>query len=84
MGLFSAIFGLPLAPVRGVVWIADVVRRQVEEETTSPAAMRRDLEAIEEDRRSGRISDDEAARAEDEILHRVTRRRDCDSSGTEE
>ncbi|NKR44560.1 gas vesicle protein G [Rhodococcus hoagii] len=84
MGLFSAIFGLPLAPVRGVVWIGEVVRRQVEEETTSPAAMRRDLEAIEEGRRSGEISEDEAAQAEDEILHRVTRRRDAGASGEEQ
>ncbi|BCN59300.1 gas vesicle protein GvpG [Prescottella equi] len=83
MGLFSAIFGLPLAPVRGVVWIGEVVRRQVEEETTSPAAMRRDLEAIEEGRRSGEISEAEAAQAEDEILHRVTRRRDAGGSGEE-
>ncbi|BCN44373.1 gas vesicle protein GvpG [Prescottella equi] len=83
MGLFSAIFGLPLAPVRGVVWIGEVVRRQVEEETTSPAAMRRDLEAIEEGRRSGEISEDEATQAEDEILHRVTRRRDAGGSGEE-
>lgn len=83
MGLFSAIFGLPLAPVRGVVWIGEVVRRQVEEETTSPAAMRRDLEAIEEGRRSGEVSEDEAAQAEDEILHRVTRRRDAGGSGEE-
>ncbi|NKT43075.1 gas vesicle protein G [Rhodococcus hoagii] len=83
MGLFSAIFGLPLAPVRGVVWIGEVVRRQVAEETTSPAAMRRDLEAIEEGRRSGEISEDEAAQAEDEILHRVTRRRDAGGSGEE-
>ncbi|MBM4522884.1 gas vesicle protein G [Rhodococcus hoagii] len=83
MGLFSAIFGLPLAPVRGVVWIGEVVRRQVEEETTSPAAMRRDLEAIEEGRRSGEISEDEAAQAEDEILYRVTRRRDAGGSGEE-
>lgn len=83
MGLFSAIFGLPLAPVRGVVWIGEVVRRQVEEETTSPAAMRRDLEAIEEGRRSGEISEDEAAQAEDKILHRVTRRRDAGGSGEE-
>jgi len=84
MGLFSAVFGLPLAPVRGVVWTGEVIRRQVEEETTSPAAMRRDLEAIEEGRRSGRISEDEAARAEDEVLHRVTRSRDVDTPREEE
>ncbi|CAM3051722.1 gas vesicle protein GvpG [Prescottella defluvii] len=84
MGLFSAVFGLPLAPVRGVVWIGEVVRRQVEEETTSPAAMRRDLEAIEERRRSGQISEDDAAGAEDEILDRVTRTRDVEAPDGEE
>ncbi|PTR32365.1 gas vesicle protein GvpG [Rhodococcus sp. OK519] len=80
MGLFSAIAGLPLAPVRGVVWIGEVVRRQVEEELSSPAAVRRDLEAVDDARRSGQISDEEAACEESTILGRVARVDDIDAT----
>lgn len=74
MGIFSAILGLPLAPVRGVLWIGEVIRQQVEEEMFSPAAMRRDLEAVEEALRSGQMSEEEAERAEDAIIKRMTGR----------
>lgn len=75
MGIFSALVGLPLAPVRGVLWIADIVRQQVEEEMYSPTAIRSQLEEIEEKRAAQQISDGEAKDAEAEILSRVTGRR---------
>lgn len=84
MGIFSAILGLPLAPVRGVVWISEIVRDQVEEELFSPAAMRRDLEAVEEALRSGQISEEEAAREEDAIIQRVVGGGGAGSAGGEE
>lgn len=74
MGIFSAVVGLPLAPVRGVLWIADIVRQQVEEEMYSPTAIRSQLEEIEEKRAAQQISDEEAKRAEAEVLGRVTGR----------
>ncbi|TSD49020.1 gas vesicle protein G [Rhodococcus sp. KBS0724] len=74
MGIFSAVVGLPLAPVRGVLWIADIVRQQVEEEMYSPTAIRSQLEEIEEKRAAQEISDEEAKNAEAEILDRVTGR----------
>ncbi|WP_430332772.1 gas vesicle protein GvpG [Rhodococcus sp. ACT016] len=81
MGIFSAVLGLPLAPVRGVVWIAEIVRRQVDEELYSPAAFRRRLENIEEARASGQISDEEAAAAEEQVVAMMTGR--GTSGGTE-
>jgi len=84
MGIFTAILGLPLAPVRGVVWISEIVRRQVEEELYSPAALRRRLEAIDDARSSGQMSDEEAAQAEQQILDLMTHRRGADETGRQE
>lgn len=84
MGIFSAILGLPLAPVRGVLWIGEIVRDQVEQEMSSPAAMRRDLEAVEEALRSGQISEEDAAREEDAIIRRVVGGGGTGSAGGEE
>lgn len=73
MGLLSWTVGLPLAPVRGVVAIGKVVQRQVDAELTDPASIRRRLEALEEERASGEISEDEAARREESITGALTR-----------
>jgi len=81
MGIFSAVLGLPLAPVRGVVWLGDIVRRQVEEELYSPAALRRQLDDIDNARASGQLSEEEAARAEEQVVARMTGRET--SGGTE-
>lgn len=84
MGLFSAVFGLPLAPVRGVMWIGEIVRRQVEDELYSPAALRRRLEEVDEARASGQLSDEEAAEAESRILDMMTHRKDAGEAGRQE
>ena len=73
MGLFSAIAKLPLAPVYGVMSLAEVIQRQVEQEMHNPANTRRQLEALEEARAHGDISPDEEREAQKEILEtRVT------------
>ena len=41
MGLLSFIATLPLAPVRGVISLAELIQRQVEEELHNPASARR-------------------------------------------
>ncbi|KUI36182.1 gas vesicle protein G [Mycobacterium sp. IS-1496] len=73
MGLFSAIFLAPLLPVRGVISLAEVIQRQVEQEMNDPARTRRQLEALAEARESGEISAEEEKAAQQEILKaRVT------------
>ena len=73
MGLFSAIAKLPLAPVYGVMSLAEVIQRQVEQEMHNPANTRRQLEALEEARAQGEISPEEEREAQKEILEtRVT------------
>ncbi|OLT09892.1 gas vesicle protein [Pseudonocardia sp. CNS-139] len=71
MGVFSGLLGLPLAPVRGVVWLAGQIRDQAEEQYYDPARIRAQLEQVDEARRSGELTVDEAAAAEEELLQRM-------------
>jgi hypothetical protein len=68
MGLFSGIAKLPLAPVRGVISLAEVIQRQVEQELHNPARTRRQLEELEEARERGEISPDEERQVQKQIL----------------
>jgi hypothetical protein len=73
MGLFSAILGLPLAPVRCVISLGEVLQRRAEEELHDPSAVRRELEQLEQARAAGEISAEEEATAERQIVARLTR-----------
>ena len=68
MGLFSGMAKLPLAPVRGVISLAEVIQRQVEQELHNPARTRRQLEELEEARERGEISADEEKQVQKQIL----------------
>jgi cytochrome c-type biogenesis protein CcmI len=68
MGIFSAIVGLPLVPVRGVISLGEVIARQVDQELHNPAVTRRQLEELEEARERGEISAEEESEAQEEIL----------------
>ncbi|MDV7355362.1 gas vesicle protein GvpG [Rhodococcus oxybenzonivorans] len=72
MGLLSFVFTLPLAPVRGVISLAEVIQRQVEQEMHNPATARRELEELEEARERGDITAEEEEHAQQAILDRMT------------
>ena len=72
MGLLSALVTLPLAPVRGVVWVADQVRGEAEREFYDPGTIRRQLDAVAQARQDGTIDDEEADAAERELVARLT------------
>jgi Gas vesicle protein G len=71
VGLFSAILGLPLAPVRGTIWVAEKVLAEAERQYYDPAAIRSQLEAVAAARSDGTISDDEATALETELVGRL-------------
>ncbi|RYU10671.1 gas vesicle protein GvpG [Nocardioides iriomotensis] len=71
MGLITGILGLPLAPVRGVVWVAEQIREQAEDELYDPARIREQIEAVDRARTAGDLTDDEATRLEDELVERL-------------
>ena len=75
MGLLTGLLGLPLAPVRGVVWLAEQIRDHAEEQFYDPVRIRAQLERVDEARRAGEISEEEAAELENELLQRLMVRR---------
>lgn len=71
MGLITGILGLPFAPLRGTIAIAEQVRQQAEEELYDPARIRDRLEAVDRARKAGELSDEEATAMEDELVERL-------------
>ncbi|WP_440100195.1 gas vesicle protein GvpG [Streptosporangium sp. H16] len=62
------ILGLPFAPLRGLIRLAELLQEQAEQELRSPAAVRRRLEELAEARACGEISEEEEAAAAERIL----------------
>lgn len=71
MGLITGLLTLPLAPVRGTAWIAERLLEQAESELYDERAIRAQLMEIQAAREEGALADDEATRAEDELLQRL-------------
>jgi chorismate mutase len=57
--------------VRGTVWVAEQIRQQAEDELYDPATIRSQLDEVEQSRRAGDLSDEEATRLEDELVERL-------------
>ncbi|MEV0617226.1 gas vesicle protein GvpG [Nonomuraea sp. NPDC050404] len=72
MGLVSTIFTWPMLPVKGLIRLAEMIQEQAERELHNPAAVRRRLEAIEEARQAGEISEEEERAAVEQIMKQVT------------
>ena len=71
MGLISGLVTWPIAPLRGVVAIAEQVRRQAEEEFYDPVLIRQQIEEVNRRRESGELTDEEATAWEDELVERL-------------
>jgi hypothetical protein len=75
MGLISGLLTLPLAPVRGTVWIAERVLEQAESEFYDERAIRAQLLEIDAARAAGEIDEQSAAEAENALIERLISRR---------
>ncbi|GAA4547302.1 gas vesicle protein GvpG [Pseudonocardia xishanensis] len=75
MGLVSGLIGLPLAPMRGVLWLAEQIQAQAEEQYYDPARIRVELDRVDEARRSGELSEEECTARENDLLQRLMVRR---------
>jgi hypothetical protein len=71
MSLLTLPFKLPLLPLRGVIKLGELIQDRAEEELHDPAAVRRELEAIEEAQRTGKLSPQEAEEAEQHAVNRL-------------
>jgi hypothetical protein len=71
MGLISGLLTLPLAPVRGTVWLAERIQEQAENELYDESAIRTGLMELEEARESGQLSEEEIDAAENQLIERL-------------
>ena len=71
MGLFTGLVTLPLAPVRGVVWVAEQVMEEMERELYDEDSIRRELLQLELDFDDGLIDENERRVREEALLERM-------------
>ncbi|MFF1562595.1 gas vesicle protein GvpG [Streptomyces sp. NPDC058293] len=71
MGLLGEVLLLPLAPVRGSLWVMEQVLTEAERQYYDPAAVRAALARLEERLEAGEIDDTTFDRMEDELLDRL-------------
>jgi len=71
MGLLTGILGLPLAPLRGTMTVAEQISAQAEKEFYDPATIRAQLEEVDRRRSTGELTDEEATAWEDDLVERL-------------
>ena len=72
MGLLRTLVTLPLAPVRGAVWIVEQVADEADRQMFDETRIRGELLQLDLDYDEGLVDDDEKAAIEDELLARLT------------
>lgn len=71
MGLLTGLLSLPLAPVRGVVWVAEQMKQQAEREYYNPAVVRRQMEDVDDAHAAGELTDEEHDELNQQLLNRL-------------
>jgi Gas vesicle protein G len=72
VGLITGLLTLPLAPVRGVVWLAQIIQAEAEsyEQLDEPSILAA-LEQLEVAREMGEFSEEEIEEAENALVERL-------------
>ena len=71
MGIFTGLLLLPLAPLRGTIWLAEQLAAIAEEELNDEKTVRRLLLQAEQALDRGELSVEEFEQIEDELLERL-------------
>ena len=72
MGLFTGLLTLPIAPVRGVVWVVEQVVEEADRQMYDEQSIRREFLNLELEFDEGTIGAEERAAREEELLDRLT------------
>ena len=72
MGLLTGLLTLPLAPVRGTMWIAERLLDEVERELADPELIERELDEADAAYERGELSEEEHLALEEALLMRLT------------
>lgn len=76
MGILTKVLLAPLAPVAGVVWLAEQLERQAEDIYYSPQSVAAELRELHVMHERGLIGDAELEAAESTLLARLEEARD--------
>ena len=71
MGILTALVTLPLAPVRGTMWVAEVLLEEAERQMRDPRVVEQQLLEAEAAHERGELTDEEFADIEDKLLGRL-------------
>jgi Gas vesicle protein G len=71
MGLFTGLLLLPLAPIRGTVWIAEQIAEEAARQMDEGRTIRRQLAEVELRYERGEFTVEELEEIEDELLERL-------------
>ena len=71
MGLITGILTLPLAPLRGVAWVAEKVAEQAELELYDENRIMVELVELERAKNDGELDEEQFNRYVDELLERL-------------
>jgi Gas vesicle protein G len=71
MGLLTGLLTLPLAPVRGTVWIAEQLATEAERELRDETSVRRRLAEVERQFELGALTVEEYEAIEDDLLEQL-------------
>jgi hypothetical protein len=76
MGLVTGLLTLPLAPVRGVAWVAEILAEEAERELAAATSPERALAELEAAHAAGEVSDEEFAALEAELIDLIVAERE--------
>ena len=80
MGLFVGLLTLPLAPIRGTMWIAEKLAEEAARELDEGRRIRRELSEAELAYERGELTVEELERIEDDLLERLRLAGELDAS----
>jgi hypothetical protein len=81
VGLITGLLTLPLAPVRGTIWLADQLAQVAEDELYDENRIRRGLMELEMMEADGLLDADERRLREDDLLERLAIARERRDAG---
>lgn len=81
MGLITGLLTLPLAPVRGTVWLAEILQEEAERQMMDEPQILAALQELEVAREAGDLSDEEIEEAENTLVKRLMELRGVGQEG---
>jgi hypothetical protein len=71
VGLITGLLTLPLAPVRGVAWVGEVLAQEAQRELAELESPERALAELEAARAAGEVDEETFAQLESELIERI-------------